>query len=263
MKKNNNFSRTTITVPHDLKKRMKRTGSQVNWSAIACDAFETKLEEIGPFEEITTIEATVERLKALAAEAESAESAPLEQSPAGDAAGRHWAMNLATVQQLSALEDFHTEVTPECWGDFLSTRDGWIEMTRRIADDETFGFAGPDEEPDDEPGRGRHRRGHGPGHDGPGRGRGGPGRGGPGRGGPEGRGRGRHDEGRHEEGRHDGHRRRLKGDGPGGKRRHRGGFRARAFWREILEERPSEPNFFGSFADGALAVWNEVKPQVG
>ena len=45
-----NFCRTTITVPGELKKRMKRAGSKVNWSAVACEAFETKLAEIGPIE---------------------------------------------------------------------------------------------------------------------------------------------------------------------------------------------------------------------
>ncbi|MCO8120887.1 hypothetical protein NHH03_03995 [Stieleria sp. TO1_6] len=234
MKKN--FSRTTITVPHDLKLRMKRSGSGVNWSAIACDAFETKLEEIGPFQEITTIEATVERLKKLAIETTEESTGASEPSPAGEAAGRHWAMNLASTQQLSALEDFQAEVTPEKWSEVLSTRDGWFELTRRIATDEAIELGGLREfehGSGDEAAPGRPRREE--------------------RGGPD----------RHGRGRHDGHRRRFKRGRGHGKGQRPGGFRARAFWRSILEERPCEPNFFASFADGALAVWQEVKPQLG
>ncbi len=230
---NKNFSRTTITVPHELKRRMKRTGSQVNWSAIACDAFETKLDEIGPFEEITTIEATVERLKALALEAEAEQNEAAQPSPAGEAAGRHWAMNLASAQQLSDLEEFRGEVTPEKWTEVLSTRDGWFELTRRIATDDAFGvseFSESEHTSDGDAEPDHRRREHSP--------------------------------ERHGRGRHDGHRRRFKHGGRHSKGQRRGGFRARAFWRSILEERPCEPNFFASFADGALAVWHEVKPQI-
>ena len=46
------YGRTTITVPFELKKRMKKMRGQVNWSAVACEAFENKLEELGPVEEI-------------------------------------------------------------------------------------------------------------------------------------------------------------------------------------------------------------------
>lgn len=221
---NKNFSRTTITVPHDLKKRMKRTGSKVNWSAVACDAFENKLEEIGPYEEIDTIEGAIERLKASSTETADQSSEAKLPSTAGEAAGRHWALNLASVQQLAALEEFRTEVTPEKWFEILTTRDGWFELTRRIATREAI------EQVEDE----RRMFGEGPReHRGP---------------------------GRHGRGRHDGHRRRSRG-GRGKGKRH-GGFRARAFWRSILEERPSEPNFFASFAEGAHSVWEEIKPQI-
>jgi hypothetical protein len=39
-------ARTTITVPADLKARMEAVGEPVNWSAIACQAFEQGLAKI-------------------------------------------------------------------------------------------------------------------------------------------------------------------------------------------------------------------------
>ncbi|TWU39078.1 hypothetical protein Q31b_41600 [Novipirellula aureliae] len=215
------FSRTTITVPCELKKRMKRAGSLLNWSAIACEAFETKLEEIGPFEEITSIDGAVRRLKA------STESEPATEavhSESGAAAGRHWALNLANAEQLSALEEFHCEAADENWSELLHSREGWLELTRRIATDEAI-EAAMEEESEHGHGHRRHHRGGGRDH---------------GR-----RGRGRGPGGRRSGGQH--------------KRHH---FRARAFWRSVLDERPSEPGFFCSFADAALDVWKQVKPQL-
>ncbi|MCK9569126.1 hypothetical protein M0R72_09305 [Candidatus Pacearchaeota archaeon] len=39
------YTRTTITVPKELKHRMYAVGDKFNWSNIACLAFERKLEE--------------------------------------------------------------------------------------------------------------------------------------------------------------------------------------------------------------------------
>jgi hypothetical protein len=38
--------RTTITVPAELKARMNAVDEKVNWSAVASQAFEQKLDEI-------------------------------------------------------------------------------------------------------------------------------------------------------------------------------------------------------------------------
>jgi hypothetical protein len=142
-------------------------------------------------------------------------------SSSGATAGRHWALNLASVEQLASLEEFHTEVTDKNWSELLNSREGWFELSRRIATDEAIAEA-TENESEHGHGHRRHQRG--------GRDRGGRGRE---RGG---RGRGGHP-----------------------KRYH---FRARVFWRSVLEERPSEPGFFFSFANGALDVWKEVKPQL-
>ena len=151
------FSRTTITVPCDLKKRMKRAGSALNWSAIACEAFEAKLEEVGPFEEITSIDGAIERLKATT---EPEPAAEVVHSDSGASAGRHWALNLASVEQLSSMEEFQDEVADENWAELLSSREGWFELTRRIATEEAMEAAMEDES---EHGHGhrRHHRGGG------------------------------------------------------------------------------------------------------
>ena len=39
-------ARTTISIPPDLKARMEAVDEPVNWSALACRAFEQKLAEI-------------------------------------------------------------------------------------------------------------------------------------------------------------------------------------------------------------------------
>jgi post-segregation antitoxin (ccd killing protein) len=39
-------TRTTISVPRDLKDRMDAVGVAVNWSAVACRAFERRVAEI-------------------------------------------------------------------------------------------------------------------------------------------------------------------------------------------------------------------------
>jgi Sec-independent protein translocase protein TatA len=45
-KKRPYFARTTITIPNDLKRRMDKLPEQVNWSGLACQAFQAKLAEI-------------------------------------------------------------------------------------------------------------------------------------------------------------------------------------------------------------------------
>jgi len=45
-KKRPNTIRTTISVPRELKGRMDKVKEGVNWSALACQAFQTKLAEL-------------------------------------------------------------------------------------------------------------------------------------------------------------------------------------------------------------------------
>ena len=40
-----NVTRVTVSVPKELRNRMKTLNSKANWSAIACDAFDTFIRE--------------------------------------------------------------------------------------------------------------------------------------------------------------------------------------------------------------------------
>jgi hypothetical protein len=39
-------TRTSVSVPCDLKRRMEAIGSDINWSNVACEAFERKISEL-------------------------------------------------------------------------------------------------------------------------------------------------------------------------------------------------------------------------
>jgi len=136
---NPDYRRTTITVPNRLKERMKQAGAHVNWSAVACDAFEAKLEELGPMEEITSIDGALERMKSIKDQVSSAN----EPHSDGTEAGKHWAMNHATPIQLERIEGLRNEMSNDQWNDLMTSRDGFKELAKCI-------------EPDPRPGRG-HR----------------------------------------------------------------------------------------------------------
>ncbi|MFK7766662.1 MAG: hypothetical protein AB8B55_05530 [Mariniblastus sp.] len=116
------YGRTTITVPFELKKRMKKLRGQVNWSAVACEAFELKLEELGPVEEIETIEDALKRMKTLN---EHASPVPDE---TGKSAGKHWAMNHAMPEELKRIEDYKSSMDERQWQDLMCSREGAREL---------------------------------------------------------------------------------------------------------------------------------------
>ena len=154
------YERTTITVPVSLKRKMKKFRSRVNWSAVACEAFEQKMEEMGPIEEITSIADAVKRLKNMKEEQPESQT-----NQNALEAGRHWAMNYATRTQLGAIEALHDKVSDD-WEAYLLSPEGWHELTLCI-----------DPDSGDRPTRTRRRhrgpRGHEPrGGGGPGRSRG-------------------------------------------------------------------------------------------
>ena len=121
------YQRTTITVPVELKERMKIARALVNWSAVACEAFEEKLKEIGPIEEITSIEGALRRMQAVQQQASSPDA-----NPGGVDAGKQWAMNFATPTQLASLEGFRNQMSMEDWTDLMTSRDGFKELARCI-----------------------------------------------------------------------------------------------------------------------------------
>lgn len=59
------FYRTTISITHSIMKRMRSIGRAVNWSFVAREAFERKIDEIdGKKTELDLLREEVERLKA-------------------------------------------------------------------------------------------------------------------------------------------------------------------------------------------------------
>ena len=113
------YGRTTITVPCELKKKMKSVGDYVNWSAVACKAFEAKLHDLVQQEEVENLDQVVQRLQKLVAERTDSE-----EHQSGFAAGKHWAMNRATPAQLMALETFRGEVSESEWQKMFQHRSG-------------------------------------------------------------------------------------------------------------------------------------------
>jgi hypothetical protein len=90
--------RTTISVPQDLKRRMDAVKEPVNWSAIACRAFEEKLAEIATKKEEKTMIAIIQRLRA---------SKPDLFYQQGQEDGRRWASEQAKYDDLLRLERLH------------------------------------------------------------------------------------------------------------------------------------------------------------
>jgi hypothetical protein len=109
---NDAFARTTITVPRDLRRRMRRVGRRVNWSAVACEAFAAAIGKIESEEkgtqmmEMPSMDDAVNRLKQLKAlEAQGGGAKPPGYEN-GFLMGRRWAMSTATPQELGRLEEF-------------------------------------------------------------------------------------------------------------------------------------------------------------
>lgn len=121
------YRRTTITVPRDLKRRMKVVRDYVNWSSVACSAFEAKLTELSKQAESKTMQDVVERLRNL-----KEEQARNPSSRSGETEGRNWAMNTATPDQLERLEVFRSQKSSAEWNGLFATEEGWRELARQI-----------------------------------------------------------------------------------------------------------------------------------
>jgi hypothetical protein len=98
MAKTTGSHRTTISVPLDLKKRMDKVKEDVNWSALACQAFESKLAEIAARKETKTMDDVIERLRGSLRQHET------ETYKEGFEFGQEWAQNTAEAGELKRLE---------------------------------------------------------------------------------------------------------------------------------------------------------------
>ena len=257
------YARTTITVPWQLKKKMKQAGGRVNWSAIACEAFEEKLEELGPVQEITSIEDAVERMRSIATEKSETFEEGLQE---GKDTGRHWALNIALPEQLKRIEKLKQNIDEKDnvqWDEFLLKPHARVQLAIQIGlgqeFGQEFGQGFGEEFPRGRGPRGGHhrRRRRGP----RGHGHGGGGEGG------RGRSRKRMPGGSCDEGRDGELGSERPADNEGGPDRERlrmeRQYEARMIWRSILHQRPSHPSFFAGFAQAALEVWDELKDKLG
>jgi hypothetical protein len=103
--------RTTISVPRNLKRRMDAVKEGINWSAVACRAFEDKLAEIDTKKEEKTMAAVIQRLRATKPDA-------LYQQ--GHEDGRRWASERAEYDDLVRLEQLYTRRRAERgWENFF------------------------------------------------------------------------------------------------------------------------------------------------
>jgi hypothetical protein len=90
--------RTNISIPRDIKARMDKVMSPVNWSAVAVKAFEAKLLELDSEKEGDSMSDWIERMQAADKLDEN------EDYNAGRAAGTRWAKQKAHPRQLRNLQ---------------------------------------------------------------------------------------------------------------------------------------------------------------
>jgi hypothetical protein len=108
-------ARTTITIPPDLKGRMEAVEEPVNWSAIACQAFEQKLAEFTKRRGARDMKEVADRLRASKQKHESV------QYNEGQEAGRQWAKDQAEAGELILLERWRDSCRSGEWSDCFAT----------------------------------------------------------------------------------------------------------------------------------------------
>jgi hypothetical protein len=111
------MAKMTIYVPDDLKGRMDEAEG-VNWSPLACRAFEAKLAEIITQQGAKNVKDVITRLKA--SKAKTTDEARLR----GQKVGKEWASSTAEAIQLERLEKW-TELkfgTARSWNEYLLAR---------------------------------------------------------------------------------------------------------------------------------------------
>ena len=97
MAKTNGSYRQIVSIPADLKRRMNKVADQVNWSAVAAQAFESELGEIAAKREKKNMQDVIQRLRAL--KSKEGDETFLE----GKAAGEAWAKDSATPKEMQRL----------------------------------------------------------------------------------------------------------------------------------------------------------------
>src|SRR5215467_2777309 len=98
------MARMTVYIPDDLKVRMDKTREEVNWSQLACAAFERKLGDMASRKAGKDMEDVIERLRA-----SKQSSGYGGRFKAGFEVGRDWAREIAEAKELENLERFRDE----------------------------------------------------------------------------------------------------------------------------------------------------------
>ena len=98
MAKKTGAIRVNVTVPSDLKRRMEQVGAEVNWSAVATEAFTVKLGHIAQEKAKKEMSDVVDRLRA--SKLQGAAEAYVD----GHALGDQWAKETASAEELERLE---------------------------------------------------------------------------------------------------------------------------------------------------------------
>jgi hypothetical protein len=96
-KKRRGFVRTTISLPAELRRRMKDCGPDVNWSAVAVRAFAAEVGRIQTQRMDVHLDDVVARLRGTQVESRS------DQFEKGRIQGEKWAQRQATATQLRRL----------------------------------------------------------------------------------------------------------------------------------------------------------------
>lgn len=104
-------TRTTISLPDELKARMDMVAGEVNWSAEAAKCFDRLLGEIAARKPNKDMSDVIARLKAskIASEDESYKH--------GHTAGRYWAEHVASYPELERARKFNTDTLSGGWSD--------------------------------------------------------------------------------------------------------------------------------------------------
>lgn len=109
MSKKPGFTRTTISLPADLKKRMDKVAEAVNWSAIAARAFEGVLAEHAARKERKNMNDVIQRLRA------SKQQCDDENYKDGFLVGQEWAKNSAEARELQNLDRVRSSIRDDEW----------------------------------------------------------------------------------------------------------------------------------------------------
>ena len=97
-KKSSVRSVTSISVSQSLRRRMDKVKSRVNWSAVACAAFEQELAKIDSQKEVRKMKDVIDRLRATKVEEGN------DMHEAGYETGQQWAKHDASAKQLKRLD---------------------------------------------------------------------------------------------------------------------------------------------------------------